>query len=229
MPPVAPPRNRVASVNLKTLAAGTELWRAHSSKRTSTDFNPRPSDPFEGGRFDGTLADPYPYLYAARDPETALLESFVRSVPFSDHGNRRIRRAAVAGRRLSALQTTRDLSLVCLLTHADLAAACQDEWLIQAEPRDYPFTRHWSSWLRTQAPAADGLIWPSRRDLGDHPVIMLFGDRGAPPLTLGARPPVDLDDCDGARWLNARLAPYRIRVAPPSPRRATSSLAAGTP
>jgi hypothetical protein len=221
MPPVAPPRNAVASVNLTTLPAGTELWREHSQKRIPTDFNPLPSSPFEGGRFDGTAADPYPYLYAARDPETALLESFVRSVPFSDHGNRRIRRAAVASRRLSTVQTTRDLSLVRLLTHADLAAARQDEWLIQAEPRDYPYTRHWGSWLRTQAPAADGLIWQSRRNLGDHPVIVLFGDRGtpthrsSPPLTPGTRPSVDLGDCDGARWLNARLAPYSIRVALP--------------
>jgi hypothetical protein len=216
MPPVAPPATAVVSLNLRQLAAGTTLWRVHPAAYAVTEFKAKPSDDlFGGGRFDGTSADPYPFLYAAPELETALLETLVRSVPFDDHGQRLLRRVAVASRRASALRVTRDLTLVSLLGTADLAAACQDEWLIQAEPRDYPQTRRWGSWLRAKAGAADGLVWPSRRNIG-HQSVVLFGDRCDDALAVAREPTVALDGGDGAAWLNERLAQYRIRVMPPA-------------
>src|SRR5450432_3457216 len=105
MPPVPPPTAAVVSLNLKPLATGSVLWRVHPGAYAVTDFKDKPSDdPFRGGRFDGTSADPYPFLYAAHEPATALLETLVRSVPFDDHGHRWIRRVAVAGRRASAVR-----------------------------------------------------------------------------------------------------------------------------
>jgi hypothetical protein len=229
MPPVPPPAAAVISLNLVPLAAGSLLWRVHPTAYAASDFKAKPSDdPFGGGRFDGTSADPYPFLYAAHEPETALLETLVRSVPFDEDGHRLIRRVAIAGRRASALRVSRTLSLVSLRTTVDLAAACQDEWLIQADPHEYPRTRRWASWLRSQAGLADGFVWPSRRNLGRE-ALVLFGDRCDGALALTAEPAVDLDDGAGAAWLNELLDPYRIQVQPPDlPAETTPDLPAET-
>lgn len=215
MPPVLPPTAAVTSLNLMSLDAGRQLWRVHLRDHAATDFRADPSDDvFGGGRFDGTLADPYLFLYAAGDPDTALLETLVRGIAFDQRGHRQLRRVTVTGRRISVLTVTRPLTLVSLLTTANLAAACQDEWLVQADPPEYPQTRRWGSWLRSQARSADGFVWPSRRNLG-HQALVLFGDRCPGALTLAGEPAVDLDDADGAAWLNHRLAPYRIRIMAP--------------
>lgn len=216
MPLAAPPATAAVSPCPVPLLAGTTLWRVHRQHRGSTDFNSVQSDShFGGGRFDSTAADSYPFLYAALERETALLETLGRSVPFDDRGQRKIRRAAVAQCRLSALRTAEDLILVSLLTTVDLATVCQDEWLVQAEPREYPQTRRWGHWLRAQAPWAQGFLWPSRRDLGRQ-ALVLFGDR-CPGEALHplAGTSVELDSEAGARWLNSNLAPYRMSVRPP--------------
>ena len=216
MPLASPPTTAKVSPRPMTLAAGTRLWRVHRKYRPCTDFKSVTSDPlFGGGRFDAVAGDPYPYLYAALATETALLETLVRAIPFDGRGHRSMRRAAIADCRISAFETARELSLIALLTAADLAAACQDEWLVQAEPSQCPQTRRWGRSLRSQAPWAQGLIWPSRRDPGQR-TLVLFGDRrldGALHPVAGAA--VDPDDVNGAAWLNRRLAPYRIRVKPP--------------
>ena len=216
VPPVPPPASANISPHWATLPAGTVLWRVHKQKWPVTTFNPTKADPWFGGnRFDATSDDEYPYLYAAPEQQTALLETLVRGIPFDDKGRRLIRRATVGDVWLTALQPGRDLSLVALRTHTDLAAVCQDEWLVQADPPSYPQTRHWAHWLRGQAPLADGFIWPSRRDLGRDSLI-LFGDRcAAPPLTEVPGSAIRLDDADGARWLNKCLAEYRISIRMP--------------
>lgn len=215
MPPVPPPSSPVAP-HRAVLPADTVLWRVHRQTRPVMAFNPVAVDPlFGGGRFDATSADSYPYLYAAPEVETALLETLVRGIPFDEKGRRHIRRVAIKGMRVSALRPGRDLTLVALRTHVDLAAVCQDEWLVHADPDSYPQTRHWAHWLRAQAPWADGFVWPSRRDLGRESVI-LFGDRcAAGELREVPGSAVDLDDRDGADWLNRRLDPYNIRLRPP--------------
>jgi RES domain len=197
------------------LPARTQLWRVHGKHRSCTEFKAVTADRYFGGsRFDSTPDDPYPYLYAARDQQTALLESLVRGIPFNDKGERLIRRVAVSDLRISALVTTADLTLISLLTTADLAAACQDEWLVQTPASEYPQTRRWAQWLRAQAPWAQGLVWPSVRDVGGR-ALVLFGDRcGADALQALPGAGVNLDDVAGAEWLNQRLAPYRISIRP---------------
>jgi hypothetical protein len=216
MPLAPPPSTANASPNSVLLGAGTRLWRVHKKSRNGADFKSVASDAhFGGGRFDSTASDPYPFLYAAPEQETALLETLVRSIPFSDKGQRLIRRAAIADYRISAFSSAQDLTMLSLLTTPDLAAACQDEWLVHASPPEYPQTRRWAEWLRFQAPWAQGFAWPSRRDLGRQ-TIVLFGDRcpgGALHFEPGSS--VDLDDVDGAKWINTHLAPYRISVKPP--------------
>lgn len=216
MPFGPPPDTYLDEPNHYFLPEGSRLWRVHHQCRKSAEFNDMPADRhFGGGRFDATDDDPYPYLYAALTATTALAETLIRSLPFG-HGQKRILpRKAVAGRRLCPLEITTGLALISLVTHADLAAVRQDEWLVQADPRDYAFTRRWAHWLHGQAPWAHGLIWSSRRDLGERSVI-LFGDR----CPVGALGPVpsgcqDLDDIAGAAILNTMLAPYRVQIRPP--------------
>ncbi|MBE1537049.1 RES family NAD+ phosphorylase [Actinomadura algeriensis] len=216
MPLRPPPSTARVRPARAPLPAGTALWRVHHGTRSADTFNPVPADgQFGGGRFDATRDDPYPFLYVGFRPETALLEALVRSVPFNERGVRHLRRAALAGLVVSSLRTTADLTLVSLRDSADLAAACQDEWLVTADPPDYPQTRRWGHWLRERADWGQGLLWPSRRDLG-NPTAVLFGDRTpAGTLKPGDEPPVRLDDAVGAAWLNARLDPFRVRVRPP--------------
>jgi hypothetical protein len=188
----------------------------HCKYRSGAEFKTLTSDPhFGGNRFDGTPDDPYPFLYAAPEEQTALLETLVRGIPFNDSGERLIRRAAIAGQRITAVESRQDLVLISLLNTADLAAACQDEWLTQTSPAEYPQTRRWGQWLRSQAPWAQGLIWLSVRNIGSQTVI-LFGDRcpaGAINVVPGTA--VDLDSASGATWLNEQLSSYRISVRPP--------------
>ena len=216
MPLARPPAAAHVSPSLVVLAAGIRLWRVHSRRRAGAAFNHVQSDPhFGGSRFDSTPADPYPFLYAAPGAQTALLETLVRGIPFNDSGQRQIRRADIASYRITAIEPAQNLTLISLQTTADLAAACQDEWLIQTSPSEYPQTRRWAQWLRSQAPWAQGLAWSSVRNLG-RPSVVLFGDR-IPPSALRVVPgtAVDLDSATGASWLNQQLAPYRISVRPP--------------
>ena len=219
--PFAPPPLSVKSAPARTkLSAGTVLWRVHRHTRSPGSFKPVPSDGhFGGGRFDSTPDDPYPYLYVALHPETALLETLVRGIPFDERGTRYLRRAALTDLAVSSVETTEDLTLISLLTSADLAAACQDEWLVTADPPEYAQTRRWAHWLRDRAPWSQGMVWPSRRDLG-RSTVLLFGDRvPAAVLRPTADPAIRLDDAAGAFWLNRTLAPYRINVKPPRIRR----------
>jgi len=198
------------------LRAATVLWRVHARKHPSTGFNPTRVDRYFGpSRFSGTEDDPYPYFYAAFTEPTALAEALLRGIPFPQQGKRTLQRKAVAGRRLSPVAINHELTLLSLVSGRDLAAVCQDEWLVQAEWREFAQTRHWAHWLRAQAPWAQGLVWPSKRNLSEH-AVMLFGDRCGPdPLQPVAIPPVDLDDGAGAKWLNDALEPYGARINRP--------------
>jgi hypothetical protein len=223
--PASPPPTRYRGTPCRqVIPAGTRLHRVHQRHWPATAFSPLVSDVlFGGGRFDPTEADEFPYLYAAFSERTALAEVLLRSVPFNERGTRILPRAAVRDRQLSGIQLTAEVTLLALTTSTELAAVSQDEWLVQAGPRDYPQTRRWAQWLRRQAPWAQGLVWPSRRDLGER-VVILFGDRCAPAEPRPpAAPPVDLDDSHGVKWLNDILADYRVTIRPPADRNETTT------
>lgn len=219
MPCMPPPVNYRGTPGRHSLPAGTQLYRVHRRKRAASEFSPIAADTlFGGGRFDPVAGREYPYLYATLSARTALAEVLLRDLAFNDRGTRILPRAAVRERQLSSLELTASLTLVALTTSAELAAVGQDEWLIQADPPAYPQTRGWGQWLRQQAPWAQGLVWPSKRDLGEKAVI-LFGDR-CPQGSLrpGDVPPVDLEDEPGHSWLNEMLAGFRVTIRPPARR-----------
>jgi hypothetical protein len=219
MPKAEPPRRYRPSPHIHLLKAGERLWRVHDRRYDATSVNPVPSDEnFGGGRFDGTDRDPYPAYYAGLEARTALAETLLRDVPFNEQGNRTIPRATIRGRRASVVETTEALHLVDLCSGEALAAVAQDTWLVQAESADYHATRRWASWIREQVPTAQGLIWPSKRE-GGRPALVLFRDRcpdGC--LVVDPRSGRDLDDLEGAIWINEQLRFYKARVV--GPRRA---------
>lgn len=212
MPFAAPPEKFRLTPTRTRLPAGTELWRVHKRRRPAEQFNATDSDViWGGGRFDGTERCSYPYLYAAFQQTTAVTEALLRSMQFDGGRSRTLSRTAVDGRRLSAVTLTGDVTLLSLTSTPALAGVAQDEWLVHAEPTFYGQTRDWAHWIRDRAPWAQGLIWPSKRDLG-RDAVLLFGDRCGDVLTPEPGRCIDLDDELGRIWLNTALADYRICV-----------------
>lgn len=213
----SPPDDLVMTPKLEILPAGTMLWRCHDIKYDAEEFNTRlVHSHFGGNRFDGTPHDPYSYAYLAREPATALAEVLLRSRPFpAGSGPREIGFHEIASRVLAAVRTTADLVLVRLIDEEDLAAVCQDSWLVDTDARDYPQTRYWAAAIRRQATAAQGMVWVSRRH---HPrrSLVLFGDRCGPkPLRVEPTRSVRLSSPAGLAEANRLLNPLRAVVNPP--------------
>jgi hypothetical protein len=224
VPARRPPLDYHGTPCRRVLPAGTQLHRVHNRKYSIREFVPKDvlADPhWGGGRFDPTTEDAYPYWYAAFSRSTALAELLLRDIPFDEKGARLVPRAKVRYRRISTVGLANDLTLLALTTGTELAAVAQDEWLIHTGPEDYGKTRRWAHWLRRQAPWAQGLVWPSKRDVGEEAVI-LFGDRCRPDdlsPAPGLLPPVDLWTHKGGVWLNEVLDAYQAAVPLPSAKR----------
>ncbi|MFJ7208057.1 RES family NAD+ phosphorylase [Streptomyces sp. NPDC098789] len=201
----------------RTLPAGTRLWRLHLDRYEAAEFNPKLAHEFfRGSRFDATEKDPYPYLYAALDPVTALSEVLLRSIEFDDATGIRLVPWAQASRyRLSVLRTTAELSLVDLTTAEGLAAVWQDTWLVDCEEEDYAKTRYWARLIREHSARADGLLWQSKR-CRPRAALQLFGDRCAGgPLLTEPDAALRLASVDGVHEVNALLEPLRARISLP--------------
>ncbi|WP_157248213.1 RES family NAD+ phosphorylase [Nonomuraea typhae] len=215
MPDENPPAGRGFVPHRVILPKGTPLWRVHSRKRPCEQFVDRlPRPGLAGGRFDGTAEDRYQHVYLAYEQSTALAEFLLRSVGFDGVGLRQLPHVTVTGKRLSLLETTREIALITLSSTPALAAVAQDEWLIQAQPLDYPRTRRWAHWLRAIDEDAAGLEWISRRNL-PHRCLVLFRDRCGPAPLTPTPLHVDLDSESGLTWLNVILRPYRAYVTSP--------------
>ncbi|MER6915353.1 RES family NAD+ phosphorylase [Streptomyces sp. NPDC000594] len=203
------------------LPAGTQLWRMHSSRYAAGEFKPfHPDDPAPG-RFHGTPEDPYPSLYAATDPETALAETLLRSLPIDrGTGMRLVPRRSVLGRSLNVVRTRCELRLVSLCSGAALAAVCNSPELLESEgPEHYARTRLWARELRAEAPGAMGMIWGSKRNPSRYAVV-LFGDRladhaGGPLEALPYRSIPDLGSPEGIKEANQLLEPLRSAIDVP--------------
>ncbi|NYV77370.1 RES family NAD+ phosphorylase [Streptomyces sp. UH6] len=176
-----PPEGVKMEPVLTVLPAGTLVWRCHSEEYGPVEFNPNPAHLyFKGNRFDATERDPYPYLYAALEPLTALAEVFLRSVEFDGPGAvRRIPWAQASRYLLTAVRTTADVRLVDLTTAEGLATVWQDEWLVDCEHREYDKTRYWVQVIREHCSSAQGLRWVSKR-CRPREAVQFFGDRGEP-------------------------------------------------
>ncbi|MER6140144.1 RES family NAD+ phosphorylase [Streptomyces sparsogenes] len=217
MPYACPPRTCPGEPTCVVLPAGTSLFRVHSSSRSPLKPKDLPSDRvWGGGRFDSTDEDPYPFLYAGLSETAALAEVLLRDLDFDPEGGpRRLPLVKLTGKSFSQLALARDLKLLSLVTTPDLAAVGQDGWLVDAEARDYAFTRAWAVWLRKQAAWAQGLLWLSKRDRGQR-ALVLFGDRvDEDALYEPGTPTLELDGPAGLRWLDRVLAPYAVEVPRP--------------
>lgn len=219
MPADNPPPGVRPQPRYTELPAGSFLWRVtrKAGGALASPFLTVPDadsyDARRGGRFDPTPDSPYPYCYAAFDDLTALSEVLLRDVGF-DGPQRYLLKHDVDERRLAILETTRPLWLVSLQDAVDLAAACQDSWLIHAESRDYRITRRWAHWLReSEAPDGKGpagLVWLSKRAPNGR-AVLLFGDRCADAVVFSPFGERRLDG-SGLDWLNLRLAQLRTKV-----------------
>ncbi|MET8699644.1 RES family NAD+ phosphorylase [Kitasatospora sp. NPDC058032] len=203
------------------LAAGTTLYRVHSTHRSPVAFNSVPAKAlYDGGRFDGTPNDEYGFLYAGFGPGAALCEVLLRSIPFDASGGPRLlQRAAFERRSLSVLRLRESVQAVSLMSGTELAAVGQDSWLIHAEGLEYPQTRDWGHWIRERTKTwSQGFVWPSKREPADR-VVVLFEDRcGDAPLEPTGHT-VDFGTEEGEEWLNAALSPYLTRTSPKQPGR----------
>ncbi|MFF7236413.1 RES family NAD+ phosphorylase [Streptomyces collinus] len=198
--------------------AGKVLYRVHSARRDAASFNGTPVDHhFGGGRFDSTPNDEYAYLYAAPGVRTALVERLARDMCFDGRGNPRILpRKEVAGKRLSQVRLTQDVSLVSLRSMIELSSVQQsDEWLVHSPPTEYAFTRRWGHWLREEADWAHGFVWPSRLDWPNESLVLFDGRASGNLVEVTDLPARDLDEPDSLRWLGRQLGPRGIEIGPP--------------
>ncbi|GAB2880993.1 RES family NAD+ phosphorylase [Streptomyces mayteni] len=214
--PAFPPPSALTPRRL-TLEADTTLWRCHRTVHPATGFNPVAAHPhFGGSRFDGTADDPYPYLYVAEEPATALAEVFLRSLEFDPRANARlIPRAQAVRYSLSRLTTSAPIELITLITEEDLAEVFQDSWLLETEGAGYAQTRHWAQALRRDAGWAQGMVWQSRRHR-PRLAYVLFGDRrDEAALKADQESSLDLGTEEGRREANRLLAGLRAAIPPP--------------
>ncbi|MFH8976642.1 RES family NAD+ phosphorylase [Streptomyces sp. NPDC017890] len=197
------------------LPAGTLLWRCHEARYGVGQYNPRTAhEHFKGSRFDSTEKDPYPYLYAALDPVTALAEVLLRSVEFDDRAAvRQVPWAQASRYLLSAVRTVSDVTLVDLTSAEGLAAVWQDDWLVTS--MEYAQTRYWVRLIRANSLDAQGLCWTSKRCMPRR-ALQFFGDRCPEPL-FASRPEeyYRLDSPSGLAEANRLLGPLRAVISEP--------------
>jgi hypothetical protein len=192
------------------LPAGSLLWRVHAAARDAGEFNTMiATSPFGGSRFDGSIDDPYSFLYIASSERAAVCEALLRDVEFNANGERLVPKGAVAGKMLTILETTCELRMISLETAHDLAVISQDSWVVEAPPLQYAHTRYWARWLRTMS-TAQGIVWQSRLHRPDR-AFMLFGDRcGVDVLKPVRSGSVKLWTAGGRGYLNGLMGAYRV-------------------
>lgn len=202
-----------------TLIAGTVFYRVHQSRHPADSFSPVLSHRYyEGGRFDATADDSYPYTYMGSSVDVAVSETLLRDLDLTGP-LRALPKRKIVGRRISAVALTGDIQITSLLSGRDLGTLSQDPWLTTADPRDYAQTRHWGHWIRNHIVDTSGFVWPSRREPSGR-CYVLFGDRlppGAALVTVSDPrvPPgnqADFDTPVGLRALRRRLNAYGVSI-----------------
>jgi hypothetical protein len=216
-----PPSSLPREPERMVLRAGTKLFRVHHRDYRCDAFNAKVEDVhFLGSRFGGTAEDRYPILYAALAPDTAIAETLLHDAVFRGDPVRVLPSEFVAGFLLSALYLNADVELVSLLNARALAAVGATSWLVDCDRDQYPRSRHWGHWIRTQAPWAQGFIWHSKRDV-DRPSLVLTGDRVGEAARVDFEPVVvpdrservlDFAKEDDVARLNELLEPYQATV-----------------
>ena len=180
-------------------------------------FNPRPAgNAIGGGRFDATVEDPFPFLYAANDEATAISEVLLRDIPVDAGGARLLPKARIKGLQISWLRIETDLELVSIRSGADLAAVGQDSWLT-ATTSEYDSTCQWCAAIRAWAPRACGMTWRSLREPDGFAFIFLVtaAPKGVSRNTRSICPPADdreLESGPAHQYLRLILARYLVAI-----------------
>ncbi|WP_410564510.1 RES domain-containing protein [Amycolatopsis sp. cmx-4-61] len=167
---------------------------------------------FGGGRFDAVMPADRGQMYVSPSDTTAVLERFLPGLVFGADGRRFLLRRAVEGKRLSALEVTRDLTLLRLVSSGDLAAVGQDQWLLTET--HYGATREWAQWLREKVPWADGIVWQSTVDMPAETMVLF--DRDVPAVTVVDQRSSVLGGTERSGWLEDVLDAHGVRTGPPS-------------
>ncbi|MBA2807788.1 RES family NAD+ phosphorylase [Streptomyces sp. KM273126] len=217
MPGQIPPQGVAMEPVFTVLPAGSLIWRCHAGHYGVGQFNSRTAhEHFKGSRFDSTEADPYPYLYAALDPVTALAEVLLRSVEFSGGKGtaaRQIPWGQASRYLLSAVRTAVDVRLVDITSAEGLAAVWQDEWLVTS--LEYAQTRYWVRLIREHSASAQGLCWTSKRCMPRR-ALQFFGDRcGEHLLAPTPEECYRLGSPTDAKEINRMLSPLHAVISEP--------------
>jgi len=178
---------------LRPCAAG-HWFRVHGFDAVSGRFAPDAfNDSSNGDARFSPLLDPasgtiIPTIYAAVSTAGAISEVVLHDVPTPSTGYLHDwERDKASNLHLSQVALP-DLQLADLQSQG-LQAAGLEQWeLFGTNKPDYPRTRAWGLHIWQTMPAAQGLLWMSRR-ANDSAVLMLFGDRVPPgALTVIAGP-----------------------------------------
>jgi hypothetical protein len=154
-----------------------ELWRVHAGQYAPEQFHPGGSGNARFSPIEDSRGNAVPTLYAASSVAAALMETVLHDVP-TPPGDyildlARLEEAALC---ISVIQPRRPLLLIDLSTKGLQRLGLRRGDLIDTPVRAYPATRAWATWFHQVSPAAQGLVWTSRKD-DDAKSIMLYGDR----------------------------------------------------
>ncbi|MEU2001674.1 RES family NAD+ phosphorylase [Rhodococcus sp. NPDC019627] len=212
MPAAPPPPDLAEKPVVVFLPRGTELWRIHTGTYAANAVNPTAQPTVPGGaRFDSLTGD-YAYTYLGDSPEAAVAETLCRDLAVTG-SPRLVPRARIAGRVLSRLTVTTDVTVIAL--HGPhLSAVGQDTWLTKSDPSDYLYTRTWARALFDAAPSADGLVYRCRHN-EDQFAWMLTTDPANPthPALDVSGTSVNLDSPAGLALVEGILACYNATLA----------------
>lgn len=161
---------------LRTLAAGTLLWRIHDLRREPVWYGPAPGAP-PTHRFDAPDGE-FHVCYLGLSPAASFAETFLRNP-----GYRLVDASTLATRSLTPLVTTRHLRVVRF--HGPEAARIGATAEV-AHARDYPLARRWSHALWSHPKAPDGILYRSRHD--DDEVCLALFDRAGEVLSEAGPP-----------------------------------------
>lgn len=150
------------------------LWQAPGA---AAGPRRKPAKAAEAAAAPTMLRTPVPTLYAAATVEGALMETVLREVPTPSEGYLHdLQRDLDAPLRLSQVVLGEPLQVVDLTKIGLQRMGLKPSQMFETDAADYARTRGWAEWLRTAAPAAQGLLWLSARQ-PESRAVMLFGDR----------------------------------------------------
>lgn len=214
---------RRRSIRRKYLKPDEVLIRAfsHLAGYSADSFNPNwapVSDPTEGGRYDGTANDPYPFTYLARphgDPRVAFWEVMQNELRLAPTNDRQyIARAQLDSRAFAYVRVLEKLELVDLRNWKTAGFFGTTKQILQSS--DHAVGREWAHFIRAAVPDAQGLIYTPQPFAGDKygSSIVLFGDRCPSPSLEATDPIIPMSSPPGLLLVRRSLKGSNVKVGP---------------